>query len=94
MGEGREAVGSGTDGRRVARVFEGKEGIGKVKEGLADARETCGGEEDVKIAIVVGGGGEIESASAVFGPRLAGEKATTSWLGGWVGWAAKSKNTR
>ncbi len=45
-----------------------------MREGLADARVTSGGEEDVKTAIVVGGGGEIEPASAVLGPRLAGER--------------------
>ncbi len=56
VGEGREAVGSGTDGRRVGSS-KGKRGSGKVREGFADARETGGGEEDVKTTIVVGGGG-------------------------------------
>jgi hypothetical protein len=36
---------------------KGKRGSGKVREGFADARETGGGEEDVKTTIVVGGGG-------------------------------------
>ncbi len=68
-----------------------------MREGLADARETIGGEEDVKTAIVIGGGGEIEHASAVFGPRLAGErrvKGDDELAGGVDEWAAKSKGTR
>jgi hypothetical protein len=69
---GGRARGSGVgDRREKSGVFEGKEGIGKVREGLADARETSGGEEDVKTAIVVDGGGEIEAACAMLGPRLA-----------------------
>jgi hypothetical protein len=71
---GGRARGSGVgDRREKSGVFEGKEGIGKVREGLADARETSGGEEDVTTAIVVGGGGEIEATCAMLGPRLAGE---------------------
>ncbi len=48
----------------------------KVREGLADARETSGGEENIKTVIVVKSRGEIEikAASAMFGPRLAGEE--------------------
>ena len=42
-------------------------------EGLANARETGGGEENKEAAVVVRGGGEIESASAMLGPRRAGE---------------------
>ncbi len=69
------ARGSGVgDRREKSEVLEGKEGIGKVREGFADARETSGGEEDDKTAIVVGGGGKIEPASAVLGPRLTGER--------------------
>ena len=59
-------------------------------EGL---RETGGREEDKEAAIVFRGGGEIEPASAMLGPRLAGEggsKAMTSWPGVWMGWEAKS----
>ncbi len=44
-----------------------------MREGFADARETGGGEEDVKAMIVVGRGGEIETSGAMLGPRLAGE---------------------
>jgi len=44
-----------------------------VGEGLANARETSGGEENKEAAVVVRGGGEIESASAMLGPRRAGE---------------------
>jgi hypothetical protein len=46
---GRRAQDSGVgDRRKKCEVFEGKEGIGRVRKGLADARETSGGEEDVK----------------------------------------------
>ncbi len=72
-GEGREAVGSLGDRREKSGVFEGKEGIEKVREGFADARETGGGEEDVKTTIVVDGGGEIKTSGAMLGPRLSGE---------------------
>ena len=44
-----------------------------MREGFADARETGGGEEDVKATIVVGGGGEIKTSGAMLGPRLSGE---------------------
>ena len=44
-----------------------------MREGFADARETGGGEEDVKTTIVVGGGGEIKTSGAMLGPRLPGE---------------------
>ena len=54
-------------------VFEGEEGIRKVGEGLANARETSGGEEDVKTTVVVKRGGEVETPSAVAGPGRAGE---------------------
>jgi len=71
---GGRARGSGVgDRREKSGVFEGKEGIGKVREGFADARETGGGEEDVKTTIVVGGGGEIKTSGAMLGPRLSGE---------------------
>jgi hypothetical protein len=71
---GGRARGSGVgDGREKSGVFEGKERIGKVREGFADARETGGGEEDVKATIVVGGGGEIKTSGAMLGPRLSGE---------------------
>ena len=71
-GGGARSGGVG-DGREKSGVFEGEEGIGKVGEGLADTRETSGREEDIEAAIVVGGGGEIKAASAMLGPRLAGE---------------------
>jgi hypothetical protein len=71
---GGRARGSGVgDRREKSGVFEGKERIGKVREGFADARETGGGEEDVKATIVVGGGGEIKTSGAMLGPRLPGE---------------------
>ena len=71
---GGGARGSGVgDRREKSGVFEGKERIGKVREGFADARETGGGEEDVKATIVVGGGGEIKTSGAMLGPRLPGE---------------------
>ena len=54
-------------------VFEGEEGIGEMREGLADARETSGGKENVEAAVMVRGGAEIEPASAMLGPRLASE---------------------
>ena len=44
-----------------------------MREGLTDARETSGGKENVEAAVMVRGGGEIEPASAMLGPRLAGE---------------------
>ena len=71
-GGGARSSGVG-DRREKSGVFEGEEGIREVGEGLADARETSGGEENVKATIVVSGGGEIEPASAVAGPGLAGE---------------------
>ncbi len=71
---GRRAQGSGVgDRREESGVFEGKEGIGKMRKGLANARETGGGEEDIKATVVVRGRGEIEAPSAMPGPRLAGE---------------------
>ena len=71
-GGGARGSGVGDRGEKSG-VFEGEEGIGKVGEGLADTRETSGREEDIEAAIVVGGGGEIKTASAMLGPRLAGE---------------------
>ena len=71
-GGGARSSGVG-DRREKSGVFEGKERIGKVREGFADARETGGGEEDVKATIVVGGGGEIKTSGAMLGPRLSGE---------------------
>ena len=71
-GGGARGSGVGDRGEKSG-VFEGEEGIGKVGEGLADTRETSGREEDIEAAIVVGGGGEIKAASAMLGPRLAGE---------------------
>ncbi len=44
-----------------------------MREDLADARETSGGKENVEAAVMVRGGGEIEPASAMLGPRLASE---------------------
>jgi hypothetical protein len=71
---GGRARGSGVgDRREKSGVFEGKEGIGKMRKGLANARETGGGEEDIKTTVVVRGRGEIETPSAMLGPRLAGE---------------------
>ena len=50
---GGGARGSGVwDRREKSGVFEGEEGIRKVREGLAFARKTSGGKEDVKTAIV------------------------------------------
>ena len=93
-GGGARGCGVG-DRREKSGVFEGEEGVGKVREGLANARETSGREEDVETTVVVRGRGEVETPSAVAGPGLAGEgKATTSWPGGWMGWEAKSKGTR
>ena len=71
-GGGARSSGVG-DRREKSGVFEGEDGIRIVREGLANARETSGREEDIEAAIVVGGGGEIEAASAMLGPRLAGE---------------------
>ena len=71
---GGGARGSGVgDRRKKSGVFEGEEGIGIVGEGLANARETSGGEEDVKTTVVVKRGGEVETPSAVAGPGRAGE---------------------
>ena len=71
-GGGARSSGVG-DRREKSGVFEGEEGIREVGEGLADTRETSGGEENVEAAIVVSGGGEIEPPSAVAGPGRAGE---------------------
>ncbi len=71
---GGRARGSGVGDRwEKSGVFEGKEGIGKMSKGLANARETGGGEENVKATVVARGRGEIEAPSAMLGPRLAGE---------------------
>ncbi len=71
---GGRARGSGVGDRwQNSGVFEGKEGIGKVREGFTNTLKTSRGEEDVETAVVFGGG-EIEPASAVFGPRLVGER--------------------
>jgi hypothetical protein len=52
---GEKARDSGVgDRREKSGVFEGKEGIGKVRDGFGDARETGEGKEDVKATIVVG----------------------------------------
>ena len=70
---GGGARGSGVgDRREKSGVFEGEEGIGKVGEGLANARETGGREENIKATVVVRGRGEVEASSAVAGPGLAG----------------------
>ena len=71
-GGGARSSGVG-DRREKSGVFEGEEGIRKVGEGLTVTGETGGGEEDKEAAIVFRGGGEIEPASAMLGPRLAGE---------------------
>ena len=42
-------------------------------EGLANAGETGGREEDIEATVVVRGRGEAETPSAVAGPGLAGE---------------------
>ncbi len=68
------ARGSGVgDRREKSGVFEGKEEIRKVRKGHASARETSGGEENMKAAVVVRGREEIKTASAMLGPRLEGE---------------------
>ena len=71
MEKGREAVGSGTDGRSV-RSSKGKRGSGKW-ERVSQTRETGGREENVKATVVVRGRGEVKNPSAVAGPGLAGE---------------------
>ncbi len=51
---GGGARGSGVgDRREKSEVFEGEESIGKVGEGLANARETGGREENIKTTVVV-----------------------------------------
>ena len=71
---GGEARSSGVGDRwEKSGVFEGEEGIGIMREGLADTRETRGGKENVKAAIVVKGGGKIKPASPMLSPRWAGE---------------------
>ena len=71
-GGGARSSGVG-DRREKSGVFEGEEGVGKVREGLANARETSGREENVEATVVVRGRGEVETPSAVAGPGLAGE---------------------
>ena len=71
-GGGARGSGVGDRGEKSG-VFEGEEGIGIMREGLADARETSGGEEDIETTVVVRGRGEVEAPSAVAGPGLAGE---------------------
>ncbi len=43
-----------------------------MRKRLENARETSGGEKKMKTAVVVRGRGEIKTASAMLGPRLAG----------------------
>ncbi len=46
---GERARGSGVgDRRKKSGVFEGKEGIGKMRKGLANTRETGGGKKMLK----------------------------------------------
>ena len=71
-GGGARSSGVG-DRREKSGVFEGEEGIRKVGEGLTVTRETGGREEDTEAAIVFRGGGEIEPASAMLGPRRTSE---------------------
>jgi hypothetical protein len=54
-----------------------------MRKGLANARETGGGEENVKATVVVRG--KIEAPSAMLGPRLAGEGRDDKLAGGWMG---------
>ena len=44
-----------------------------MREGLANARETSGREENVEATVVVRGRGEVKAPSAVAGPGRAGE---------------------
>jgi hypothetical protein len=86
--------GSGVgDRREKSGVFEWKERIRKVRKGLANAREASGGEENMKTTVVVRGRGKIKTASAVLGPRLAGEgesrRRRPSWPGGVDGMGGK-----
>ena len=71
-GGGARSSGVG-DRREKSGVFEGEEGIGIMREGLADARETSGGKENIETTVVVKGRGEVKTTSAMLGPRLAGE---------------------
>ncbi len=73
--DGGRARGSGVgDRRETSGVFEGKEGVRKVRKGLTNAREASGGEENIKTAGVVRGRGKIKVTSAMLGPRLAGDE--------------------
>ena len=53
-GGGRARSSGVGDKREKSGVFEGEEGIGKMRDGLADTRETCGGEENVEAGLGLG----------------------------------------
>ncbi len=83
-------------GNRVeeSRVLEGKKRIREMIDGLGDTIRGGKGDEDVKTAIVLGGGGEVKPRVLCLAHdfRCVGEScAMRSWPGGWMGWAEKSK---
>ncbi len=88
---GGKARGSGVgDRQEKSGVFEGKEGIRKVRKGLVNAREASGGEENIKTAVVVRGRGKINPRVPCLAQDLRerGEsRAMTSWPGG--GWEGR-----
>ena len=89
-GGGAQSGGVG-DGREKSGVFEGEEGIGKVGEGLANARETGGREEKIEAtAVVIQGKGRGRSPECRGGPRTCGRgesrrRRQVGREGGWGG---------
>ena len=67
FGSGGVRNGGGAFGR-----CEREERVRKVGEGLTDAVGASQGKENVKAAIVIGGGREVEASGTVLGPRCPG----------------------
>ncbi len=64
-------VGGGVgDGGKEVRVLEGEKRIRVMIEGLGNAISGCKESKDIKATIVLGGGGEVEAASAMSRPRF------------------------
>ena len=80
FGSGGVGNGGGPFGR-----CEWEERVRKVGEGLTDAVGASKGKENVKTAIVIGGGREVEASGTVLGPRcpgLGGIKGNDKLAGG------------
>ena len=57
--------------RWIDGILEGEERVGEMGEGFTDAVRRGEREEDIEATVVGGGRRAVETASAVFRPRLA-----------------------